>query len=279
MIEIKNLNFRYEKKDFIFETFNIEFKPGNIYGLLGENGVGKTTLLRLISGLLFPNNGGISVLGHSPKKRETSFLENIYYLPEVFNAPLFSLDKYVDIYSPFYPKFKKEQFCYYANAFGVDATKKIAKMSYGQQKKAFLSFALACNTSIILLDEPTNGLDIPSKTILRKLIAETSNNDKCIIISTHQVRDLENLIDPIVIIEYNQILLNNTIEEITNKLWFGVKSERDPNTYYYEDALGGYSVVEANTNNKESKVNIEMLFNAVVSNKNLFKKMFINNKK
>ena len=277
MIEIKNLSFKYGRKNFIFESLNMDFKAGNIYGLLGENGVGKTTLLRLMSGLLFPADGSIEILGRVPKKREPGFLEEVYYLPEVFNAPSFSLNKYVETYSMFYPRFDRKQFDNYVNELGVDPSKNISTMSYGQQKKALISFALACNTSLLLLDEPTNGLDIPSKTVFRRLIAEFLEDYKCIIISTHQVRDLENLIDPIVILEYNQILLNNTIEEITSKLWFGIKPQKSQDAFYSEEALGGYFVVEPNTIEEESKVNIEMLFNATVRNKKVFKEIFINN--
>lgn len=278
MINIQNLNFRYCKRGYVFETLNLEFKTGCIYGLLGENGVGKTTLLRLMSGLLFPNQGTITVNKFTPRKREAQFLEDTYYLPEVFNVPPISLNKYAKIYKTFYPKFSYEQFVSYTNAMGLDSAKTISKMSYGQQKKATIAFALACNTTFLFMDEPTNGLDIPSKTIFRSLIAKSANEDKCIIISTHQVRDLENLIDPIVILEQNQILLNNNMDQITQKLWFGIREKKNENTLYAEEALGGYAVVELNSAKAESKVNVEMLFNAAIQNKKLFKEIFMNPK-
>ncbi|MDR2010658.1 MAG: ABC transporter ATP-binding protein [Bacteroidales bacterium] len=278
LIKINNLSFRYGKKNHVFDSLNIEFKAGNIYGLLGENGVGKTTLLRLISGLLFPVNGNIEVMGNTPGKREPGFLEEIYYLPEVFNSPPITLEEYAKINKLFYPKFNDEQFRYYVNELGVDQSKKLSKMSYGQQKKAIIAFALSCNTSLLLLDEPTNGLDIPSKTVFRRLIAGNIDLNKCFIISTHQVRDLENMIDPIVILEQNQILLNNSIEDITKHLWFGIRQHKSEHTFYAEDALGGYNLVERNTTGEDSKVNIEMLFNSAICNKKLYKEIFINPK-
>lgn len=137
-----------------------------------------------------------------------------------------------------------------------------------------MCFALACNTRLLLLDEPTNGMDIPSKCIFRRLIAEAADDNKCFIISTHQVRDLENLIDPIVILEQNQVLLNNSIEEITDSLWFGIHSEKSDKDLYREETVGGYSVVTYNENHEETRVNVEMLFNAAIQNKGLFKRIF-----
>lgn len=279
MIEIRNLNFKYRNRDSVFDSLNIEFKSGNIYGLLGENGVGKTTLLRLISGLLFPVSGSISVMGRTPRKREPEFLESVYYLPEVFEAPPVSLKKYMETNMCFYPNFSEKQFTHYVEEFKLDISKTISKMSHGQQKKSHIAFALSCNTSILLLDEPTNGLDIPSKTVFRRLIAEVADDSKCIIVSTHQVKDLENMIDPIIILEPNQILLNNSIEEITKNLWFGITSQKDESILYGEDALGGYYIVKPNTIGEDSRVNIEVLFNAAMHNKELFKKIFIDSKK
>ncbi|MEG1497872.1 MAG: ATP-binding cassette domain-containing protein [Bacteroidales bacterium] len=275
MIEVKNLSFKYDSKIGIFESLHLDFQAGNIYGLLGENGVGKTTFLRLLSGLLFPNTGTIEVMGFTPQKRQPSFLEQIYYLPEVPEAPSVTFRYFVKRNAPFYPNFSQEQLLYYMEEFGVNLDKKLSKNSHGQHKKAMISFALACNTPILLLDEPTNGLDIPSKGIFRRIISRASNENKCFIISTHQVRDLENMIDPIVILEQNQILLNNSIEEITNKLWFGVHSEKRDTDLYVEEAIGGYAVVGMNVQKEESKVNIEMLFNAAIQNKQLFKRLFI----
>lgn len=276
MIEIQNLSFRYGKHQTVFEQLNMEMKAGYIYGLLGENGVGKTTLLRLLAGLRFPTEGSIRILGQEPRQRTASLLSEIYYLPEVIDPVALSLNEYVKLYAPFYPHFDHGQLAHYVSEFGLNPAKKISQSSHGQQKKAMMSFALACNTKLLLLDEPTNGMDIPSKGIFRRLIAQAATDDKCFVISTHQVRDLENLIDPIVILEHNQVLLNNSIEEISRKLWFGIQPQKSDKDLYRENALGGYAVVGFNESGEETRVNIEMLFNAAIQNKELFKRMFIN---
>lgn len=275
MIEIKDLSFRYGKHNTVFEQLNMNLKAGYIYGLLGENGVGKTTLLRMLAGLRFPNEGSIRVMGHEPRHRSPEFLSEMYYLPEVLAPVNLTLNEYVNLYAPFYPRFSHEQLAHYISELGINPSKKIAKSSHGQQKKAMVCFALACNTRLLLMDEPTNGMDIPSKGIFRRLIASAADDSKCIVISTHQVRDLENLIDPIIILEQNRILLNNTLEEITRKLWFGRKSEKSDKDLYREETVGGYNVVGYNEEHEESKVDVEMLFNAAIQNKGLFKRMFI----
>lgn len=275
MIEIKDLSFRYGKHYTVFEQLNMNLKAGYIYGLLGENGVGKTTLLRMLAGLRFPNQGSIHVMGHEPRRREAEFLSEVYYLPEVIDPVNLSLNEYVKIYASFYPRFSHEQLLRYAGEFGINPVQKIAKSSHGQQKKAMMCFALACNTRLLLMDEPTNGMDIPSKGIFRRLIASAAEDDKCIVISTHQVRDLENLIDPIIILEKNRILLNNSVEEITRKLWFGRTPKKSDKDLYREECVGGYNIVGYNDEHEETKVDIEMLFNAAIQNKGLFKRMFI----
>lgn len=275
MIEIKDLSFRYGKHNTVFEQLNMNLKAGYIYGLLGENGVGKTTLLRMLAGLRFPNEGSIRVMGHEPRHRSPEFLSQMYYLPEVLAPVNLTLNEYVELYAPFYPRFSHEQLAHYISALGINPSKKISKSSHGQQKKAMVCFALACNTRLLLMDEPTNGMDIPSKGIFRRLITSAADDSKCFVISTHQVRDLENLIDPIIILEQNRILLNNTLEEITRKLWFGRKSEKSDKDLYREETVGGYNVVGYNEEHEESKVDVEMLFNAAIQNKGLFKRMFI----
>lgn len=275
MIEIQNVCFGYGKYANVFNGIEMQLKAGNIYGLLGENGVGKTTFLRLVAGLLFPKEGKIFVNGLEPKKRQANFLKDIYYLPETFLAPKLSADEYAFTRGAFYPNYNSDAFQSYLHEFGLNSRKKISDCSHGQQKKTMIAFALACNTPLLLLDEPTNGLDIPSKASFRKLIAQTATEEKCIVISTHQVRDLENLIDPIVILEYNQILLNNSVEEITKKLKFGIHDTKNDLCLYSEPALGGYYTVEMNHDGVESKINIEMLFNAAIQNKDLFKKIFL----
>jgi ABC-2 type transport system ATP-binding protein len=253
---------------------SIELQGGKIYGLLGENGVGKTTFLRIVAGLLFPKTGKIDVMGYQPKKRYPAFLSDIFYLPEEFDSPYERAIDYAIRNGSFYPAFNLDQFVSYLGLFGVNGQKKFTEMSFGQKKKAFIALALATNTKILLLDEPTNGLDIPSKGIFRRLVAQAADESKCIVISTHQVRDLELLIDPIVILEPNQVLLNDSVESITRKLKFSIEPTIPEDALYSEPTMGGYNVVSINNNGEESKLNIELLFNAVISNRKQFATLY-----
>lgn len=273
MVSIENLSFNYSRH-IVFKEVTMKLEEGKIYGLLGQNGVGKTTLLKIISGLLKPQNGKVDVLGHNPYERVPEFLSDIYFLPEEVRTPDIKVRDYALSRGQFYPKFDIAQFERLLADFDVCGDIKFNSLSYGQQKKAMIAFALSVNTSLILMDEPSNGLDIPSKTQLRKVIAQSSNDNVCIVISTHQVRDLENLIDPIIILDRNAVLMNASIDEISEKLFFGFSDKENKDALYSEMTLGGYLNVEENTMNKESKVNIEALFNATLYNKEKVKKLF-----
>ena len=273
MIQINNLSFHYRKGFPIFDNVSFRMKSG-IYGLLGENGVGKSTLLRIISGLRFPKSGKCEVLGDDSYKRLPRMYSNLFFLPEEFELPAVTVKDYAQTTGKFYVNFDSGQFENYLNEFQLDQSQKLTEMSYGQKKKTMISFGLATNASITLLDEPTNGLDIPSKTKFRQMIASASDENKCIIISTHQVRDLESLIDPIIILDRNQVILNNSVEEISQKLYFGSSETVPENALYVENKINGYAFVAPNNTGKESTINLEFLFNAAVHNRAIFKQLF-----
>ncbi|OJX58491.1 ABC transporter ATP-binding protein [Dysgonomonas sp. 37-18] len=273
MVEINNLTFYYRERKPIFENVSFEMKNG-IYGLLGENGVGKTTLLRIISGLCFPKKGSCQVLGAETAFRNPDMLKQLYYLPEEFIVPSQTVKNFVKLNSVFYPNFSNEQFNSYLNDFHLDIDSRMKELSFGQKKKVLIAFAISLNTPVTLLDEPTNGLDIPSKSQFRKVIASAFDEDKCILISTHQVRDLESLIDPIIILDRNQVLLNNTVEEISKKLLFTYSTTRPQDALFSEQTMLGYTSVLENKYNEESTLNIEALFNAVVTNKEKIRNIF-----
>lgn len=275
MITINNLSFKYGKKE-ILSNISMTLQAGKIYGLLGENGVGKTTLLKIISGLQKPFEGTCSVQGENPFQRTPSFLSNIYYLPEDLEYIQVDLTakQFAKLNGPFYPKFDHEKFDTILKEFSVDGDKKMNKLSHGQTKKAAIAFALATNVDILLMDEPSNGLDIPSKTLFRQIISQYCLDTTCTVISTHQVRDLENLIDPIIILDNRAVLLNESLERISEKLYFGLRPAVPANALYFEPTLGGYLCVTANNDERESRVNLEALFNTTMRNKEKIQQLF-----
>jgi ABC-2 type transport system ATP-binding protein len=266
MIAIDNVHFSYSKTC-VFEGISLNMNKGSIYGILGRNGTGKSTLLYTIAGLLFPLKGKIEVLGFTPGRREPGFLQDIFMIPEEFYLPDITIKHLIKYHSPFYPKFDVDEFYQNLEAFGIpDHT--LLKMSYGQKKKVLISFGLACNVSLLLMDEPTNGLDIISKNQFRKVIVRSLTDQKCILISSHQVQDLTNLIDHIVILDNTKIMLQQSMQLISQKLAFKVSNDSDELTtaFYSEPVLGGNSVVTLNNLGNESNVNLELFYKAMMTN-------------
>lgn len=275
MIKVNNLAFSYGK-DQVLKNINLTLEDGKIYGLLGENGVGKTTLLTLLCGLKKAQVGSIDADGANPYDREPSLLEQMFYLPDDV-APIY--DKaysWARSRGKFWSNFSLDKFVEIMNDFENDVNQKLSAMSTGQLKKTYISFALACSTKYLFLDEPTNGLDIPSKSQFRSSILKYTSEDSTIVISTHQVRDLENVIDPIIILDRQDVLLNASLEDISRKLFFDYGTELHQESLYSEQLPGGFIQVYPNVRNQDSKVNIEALFNAVHKNKELIKGMFTN---
>ena len=307
MIKIENLKFSYGSKS-IFEGVSTELKPGMIYGLLGQNGVGKTTLLKLLAGLLKPQEGSCTIeipqsgaaqqggtqrqygaerqdgaamqCGAAqparliPHRRRPDFLEKVFYLPEDVVAPGVKIETYVKNTCSFYPNFSYEKFARIADEFKVETDCKFNKLSFGQQKKAFIAMALSMGTEVLLLDEPSNGLDIPSKIALRKSIAENITEEQTVIISTHQVKDLESIIDPIIILDHKGVLLNRSVEEISEKLHFSLSANECKEALYSQQQFNRFLTIKENLNGEETKPDLEALFNCCLSNKERIKELF-----
>jgi len=266
MIQIKDLNFGYSKKALLFKNLNLNLAKGHIYGLLGKNGAGKSTLLHNITGLTYPQSGYCFVNGLNSADRSVDFLADMYFIPEEIFMPSVTAAQFLKNTAPFYPRFNEEQFYSYIEEFEVPRESVLDKMSFGQQKKAMIAFGLATNTGLLVMDEPTNGLDIPSKVQFRKTIASVLTEDRCIIISTHQVRDLDSLIDTLVVLNDCEIVVNEALDVIAEKLYFTtLESDDQQPTLYHEESIRGKNAILINNDELYSKVDMEILFNAIVS--------------
>lgn len=274
MIKIKNLNFSYSKTRPIFNNLSIELEAGHIYGLLGKNGAGKSTLLKNMVGLTYPHAGSIEILGEQAQKRTPSLLQQISFIPEELSLPNVSVKNYLKSNTAFYPNFDIEYFYELFDEFQIPRNQVLGKMSLGQKKKFTIAYGLALNTKIVIMDEPTNGLDIPSKAQFRKILASVMNEDRVIIISTHQVRDLDNLIDSIIVLDKHKIVLNQSIDTISNKLHFKKVSTLSEDVLYAEQGIGAYHVISTNPEFEDSKLDLELLFNAITADNELITKQF-----
>ncbi len=271
MLNIENLQFSYPKSTALFDELSINLEKGNIYGLLGRNGAGKTSLLKLVCGLLFPQQGTIMMNGLLVGDRHPQFLNDVYIIPEEFSLPEFKPSEYINRFAVFYPKFDETLMTSLLVEMEVDYTKRLDKMSFGQKKKFMIAFAIATKVSLLVMDEPTNGLDIPSKSKFRRIIASAIDEDRCFLISTHQVRDLESLIDPVLIIDHGKILVNETLERLASRFAFinTAKGEKPVGKVFYSEKIfGGDYLLCENLSGQESLVDFELFFNAVLNNGN-----------
>ena len=263
MIEVKDLSFAYSSEK-VLDSISTTFEQGRVYGLLGANGVGKSTLFKLLCGLLTTKEGSIDIDGYSPADRKPGFLSKMFYIPEDFEGPAVSIKNYAAGVSAFYPNYDEQLLHSLLKDFEIDIDRKFTTLSLGQRKRAILCIALAMNTEYLLLDEPTNGLDIPSKLEFRKMVARTMDDKRTIIISTHQVKDVENLLDHIVIIDHRGLVLDAPTYEISSRLRFSIEADAD-GALYSQPSLGGYSTVRENSTAEENNIDIEMLFGAATS--------------
>lgn len=278
MIAFKDVCFSYRRNVPVLSDLSLQIEPGTVCGLLGRNGVGKSTMLYLTAGLLRPRSGQVLCNGYIPSDRQVNFLNDIFIVPEEFDLPPITLDEYVRINSVFYPKFDLDLMHSILEIFALPGNINLGALSLGQKKKAFLSFALACNTSILLLDEPTNGLDITAKRMFRAAITAAMTDDKTIIISTHQVYDVENILDHVVIADNNRILLNRPMIDIQTKLRFGYTQDPElaKRALFSIPMPGGFNVVEfLDDPDRETEVNLETLFELTNSNPDLINQLFV----
>ena len=264
MITLKELSFSYSRKKEVLDRINLEVGSGHICGLLGKNGEGKTTLLNLLSGQIFPDQGSCLVLEEIPSERNARFLQQIFLLPEEISMPEVTAIEYIKMYAPFYPTFRDDICKACVESFEINLSDRLSKMSQGQRKKVAITLALAAHTPLLLMDEPTNGLDIPSKATFRRLVASLIDDNQTVIISTHQVRDLESLIDTVLILDQRQILLNKTLNEIGEKLYYGPHLPGEK-ALYSEPTPQGTIGVTAREDKEETAVSLELLFNAAIT--------------
>ena len=279
MLTIKNLSFTYpHKREPVLSGINLGIRPGGIYGLLGSNGVGKSTLLGLIAGLYTPRTGCVELNGVNTRLRLPSTLADIFIVPEEFSLPEVTLRKYIDSVSGFYPRFSEADMRRYLEMFGMPEDVHLGRLSMGQRKKVYMSFALAANTPLLLMDEPTNGLDIPGKSTFKSFVASGMTDERAIIISTHQVQDINLLLDHVIIMENQGVLLNAPIAEITARLAFETTTDpsRREDALFMVPSLQGDNIVYLNTDGRETAVNLETLFSFVVSRPDMTASMFGN---
>lgn len=267
MITIDRLSFHYKKQIPFFENSSFTQDCGSIVGLLGKNGAGKTTLLNLMAGLLNPHSGSVMINGFIPFERQPDFLSDLFVVPEEFRFPQVSINLYLKATASLYPNFDEDKLNGILKDFELNRKSMIHKLSQGQRKKFLIAFALATNCKLLLLDEPTNGLDIPSKSIFRKVLVGSVTDEQLVIISTHQVKDIETILDTVIFLDQGKIIFKESLERITQQWQFmhvsslvGVEE-----IIFSEKFPGGYKAIVPSTGEEETEVDLELLFKAIIS--------------
>lgn len=267
MISIQHLTFQYKKQEALFTDLSFEQQNGSIVGLLGKNGAGKSTFLKLITGLLKPQIGELNINGFKPFDRLPDFLSDIYMVSEEFSFPSITIRLYIKATAPLYPKFDYEKMDKILQEFELDPKKNLNGLSHGQRKKFLIAFALSTNCSLLILDEPTNGLDIPSKSLFRKILVSSVSEEQLVLISTHQVKDIETIIDTIVVLDEGKMVYNESVFNISQQWQFKTVTSLAgiENPIYQEKCLGGYRIIAPANELEETEIDIELLFNAIIN--------------
>ena len=275
MITTKQLGFSYSRKrPPLFDGLDLELPAGTICGMLGANGAGKSTLLKILAGLIFPQQGSCDVLGYRPAARLPSFLADIFLLPEEIHTPALNAAQYATLFGSLYPRFDRAQFFALLNEFALPVDRKASTFSHGQKKKFLLAFGIATNTRLLIMDEPTNGLDIPSKSQFRKVLINHFDPSRSFIISSHQVHDLQSLIDSVLVIADGKILLHASLETVAQRLSVHVEHQSPQDALFFEQTLEGYRVLRANHSGVDSSVDLSLLFGFVTGAKTRAQQLF-----
>ena len=272
MIQIEGLHYGYGRAA-LYADFSAQIGQPGIYGVFGRNGSGKSTLLRLLCGLLTPWQGRVRVLGFQPRQRAAEFLASVYIVPEEFHLPNLTAAQLARTHGSFYPRFSHALFSDYLQVLEVPVDSRFEAMSLGQKKKAAIAVALATQTPLLLMDEPTNGLDIVGRGQFRELMRRPEQAQRVVMISTHQAHDLESILSHIWFIDQGRLALATRMDELAERLTMGVAATAQAlptDGLLYQEALGAqvaYVARRVAGVQEEGGLQLELLYKALSLNR------------
>ena len=197
------------------ENVNIQLQPGHVVGLLGPNGSGKTTLIKLANGLLTPSEGQVLIYGQRPgpaTKALVSYLPDKLHLPEWMSA-----EQLINMYADFYADFDREKAGEMLARLDLSSRKKLSQMSKGTKEKVQLILTMSRKAKLYLLDEPIGGVDPATRDYILDTIIRNYDPDAVVMISTHLISDVENVLDEVIFVNQGKILLQSGVDEIREK--------------------------------------------------------------
>ena len=214
LLEINNLNKSFDNKE-ILKDINLSIQSGKIIGLLGKNGVGKTTLIKLINDLLTPTSGEILIKG---QKIGVETKKVISYLPErTYLNKQMKVSEVISYFEDFYDNFDSKKAKKLLKDLDLDINQKLAKMSKGMQEKVQLVLVMSRNADLYVLDEPLGGVDPATRDYILDTILSNFNENASVIISTHLISDIEKILDEVIFIDKGQIVLQSDADKLRNK--------------------------------------------------------------
>ena len=214
LLEIKNLNKSFDNKE-ILKDINITISNGRIVGLLGKNGVGKSTLIKLINDLLTPTSGEILIKGN---KIGVETKKIISYLPErTYLNKQMKVSEVINYYEDFYKDFDSNKAKKLLKDLDLDINQRLSKMSKGMQEKVQLVLVMSRNADLYVLDEPLGGVDPATRDYILDTILSNFNENASVIISTHLISDIEKILDEVIFIDKGQIVLQSDADKLRNK--------------------------------------------------------------
>ncbi|MDR2888428.1 MAG: ABC transporter ATP-binding protein [Lachnospiraceae bacterium] len=215
LVEIQNLTKKYADGPVAINNISLAIGRGRIIGLLGPNGSGKTTLIKMMNGLLNPTNGTIAINGAAPgvaTKKRVSYLPDKTYLPTNLNV-----SQIIDYYADFYEDFKKERAYTMLQSLNISLDSRLKTLSKGTQEKVQLILVMSRDADLFILDEPIAGVDPAARDYILKTIITNYNENATILLSTHLITDIENILDEVIFLRHGQVLLTATVEDIRAK--------------------------------------------------------------
>ena len=220
MLQVKGLCKSYRVgAGYAVEDIDMSIQRGTIHGLIGHNGSGKTTIIKCLSGIFFPDQGEVTMEGQ-PVYNNNQVKERIGYVADtnqMFRS--YRIKKLAKFYSQIFPGFSMEDFASYVKLFQVNEEKKVSQMSKGEQMRASFVLNMARHPELLILDEPTAGLDaMAKKELLDCLVNAVEQDDMTVLISSHQLSELEKICDTITMIRNGKMYIEDAVEEVTAQI-------------------------------------------------------------